>query len=294
MGRFTKLLSKRRPPRAGRPRVAITLDRAKTAALAFDHVYAPTDTEVPNEITTGFTWVDRGARKHDLLLEASFTATDGTKNPAMLGVSSSRAGIVESLQHRRKDMFRVFLDKGFQPVEFLESYRDTYEPGNDRHIFAVLEGFVDIDEATLSWSQVSEFRSDSEALADYRRLVNWFNLNLKGAGVREAEDRVAATMDAAQAAMTKHGIVATKGVLAAIVPSAVVAAIGQPLTVAAAMGSAVFAGGLFASFWETRLKNKGEVQSGPAAYVRRLDGLHRSSVGATAPKALPPGRGFRR
>jgi hypothetical protein len=128
----------------------------------------------------------------------------------------------------------------------------------------------------------------------YRRLVNWFNLNLKGAGEREATDRLAATMEAAEAAMKKHGIIAMKGVMGTIVPAAIVAAFGQPLTVVAGLGAALFGGQLVASFWETRLTNKGEIRSGPAAYVRRLEGLEgldRISVPGDETKAVPPGRG---
>jgi hypothetical protein len=290
MGKFTSKLLKR-PRLAGRPTLAVTLDRPKTAALAFDHVYAPTDVSVPNEITAGFTWMDRGSRKQDMLIEVSFTGTDGTKNPALIGVSTNRAGLIHSLQHRRLDMFRALRARGFQPVEFLESYADTYEPGNDRHIFAVLEGLVDIDEAALSWSQVSEFRSDTDALVDYRRLVDWFNLRLKGAGVREAEDRLAATVEAAEAAMKKHGIVGADGIMAAIVPATVVAAIGHPWT-AAGVAATLFGGRVVAKFWETRLKKKEELRSGPAAYVRRLEGLSRRAVRPSDEKvALPPSQG---
>jgi|GEM_PF-3641715 len=49
MGKFTKRIASQRK----RVRMAVTLDRAKAAALSFDAVYAPTDAEVPGTITPG-------------------------------------------------------------------------------------------------------------------------------------------------------------------------------------------------------------------------------------------------
>lgn len=285
MGAFTKKLKPRIEPRKT---LAVTLDRSKTAALAFDRVYAGNDADVPGEITPGFSWLG--------------SPPQATKDPFIrvfpnrVGVGIKTAPTRETLQHQlqtTKDrLFVVLSREGYQPVEFLDTVEQTYKPGDDCYLFGILEGLVGISEESLNWAQVREFRKDEEAFLAYRAMVRWFNEKCKGMGKREAEDYVYFAYENGQAALKKHGILTTIGAVSTVVAPAIAswltASVWAAGVVLAAAGGTTFG----VRFAEARLQRKETRLQGPLAYIQKLEGLGQiqRNVAAETKAALAAGR----
>lgn len=284
MGKFTKKVL--RPRRT----LAVTLDRPKTAALAFDRVYAPDDMGLPGEVTPGFSWLGKSNMVH-----VSMTRTDGTKDPNALVTGVTRGTLQDQLRTQKDALYKDISREGYHPVEFLDHIEQTYAPGNDRYIFAVLEGLVAIDEALLEWGQICEFRKDEDAFAAYRSLVGWFDKECKGMGYRQAEQHVCQTYENGRAALQKHGIIPAVGAVATLLG----ASLGpwfSPLPVWAAgvlTGASVYHVG--AKILEYRLQRKESTRLyAPLAYIQKLETLEsiRTSLAADHREELAAGRDY--
>lgn len=290
MGAFTKNLKPRLAPRKT---LAVTLDRAKTAALAFDRVYAGGDADVPPEITTGFTWLGNNTRAtKDPFIRVFSKHRDGTLNPAGMKTEPVRETLQHQLQTAKDSLFVALSREGYQPVEFLDTVGQTYKPGDDRYIFGILEGLVGIDEANLNWAQVREFRKDEEAFLAYRAMVKWFNEKCKGMGQREAEDYVYFAYENGQTALKKHGILTTIGAVSTVIAPAITgwltASVWAAGVILGVAGTTTFG----VRFVEAHLQRKETRLQGPLAYIQKLEGLGhiQRAVAAETRAALAEGR----
>lgn len=266
MGTFTANVLK--PKRI----LAVTLDRPKTAALAFDKVYAPTETNVPADITPGFVWFPGPQASRDPFIKVQKVNVDGTEDASAIKVTTSRAGMMYQLTARKDAMFSALASQGYRPVEFQDASAQTYSPGNDRYIFAILDGLVGIDETTLAWEQVSEFRKDGEAFRAYQAMVQWFNRECKGMGHREAETHILSTYEKGLIALKKHGVMPVSGTLATLLGAPAIAWITQIPWVG---GIASIVGGVavMAKIYEASLQRKETRFNGPVAYIQKLNSL---------------------
>ncbi|MDC0669340.1 hypothetical protein [Nannocystis radixulma] len=291
MARFTKTAFKR--SLSPRQTLAVTLDRPRTAALAFDRVYAPSDAKVPGEITPGFAWLGTETKaQRDPFVRTHVTRKDGTRDHSAMAVAAERATLQLQLTRSKDAMFVALGREGYRPVEFLDNVEQTYTPGNDRYIFAILEGMVDIDENHLNWAQVREFRKDEEAFLAYRAMVRWFNKECKGMGQREAEDHVFLTYENGIAALRKHGILTTLGAISTVIGPGAVALLTASVWVAGIVSATAASTAFAAKLWEVRLHRKETRFLGPVAYIQRLQRLEqiRRSVDAEHRAALAAGR----
>lgn len=290
MGAFTKKL---RPRLAPRLTLAVTLDRAKSAALAFDRVYAGSDANIPGEITPGFSWFGKAMpAAKDPSIRVSMRRKDGTFDPSAIKTAPTRETLQRQMRTEKDSLFVFINREGYQPVEFLDTVEQTYKPGDDRYIFGVLEGLVGIDEESLNWAQVREFRKDGEAFLAYRNMVQWFNEKCKGMGQRQAEDYLYSACETGRTALNKHGILPTIGAVSTVLAPAVAgwlaASVWAAGVVLAAAGGVTFG----VRFAEARLQRKETRLQGPLAYVQKLQGLEqiRLNVAAETRAALAAGR----
>jgi len=264
MGRFASNVIKPRKT------LAVTLDRAKTAALAFDRVYGPSEANIPGEIGPGFAWA-AAAHPRGYLMHVKMTRPDGTENPSAMAVANVMETLQGNLRDRKDQLFAALKREGYRPVEVLDEPGQTYSEGDDPFILAVLEGIVRIDESALTWAQVQEFRKDQGAFADYRSLVTWFNKELKGVNEREAEERLLQAYENGKAALRKHGVVTVLGSIATIASPAVLSWL-DPSSVILNSGIILGTAGLgaLATVRQVFFKRKELASSGPTAYVSRL------------------------
>jgi len=180
--------------------------------------------------------------------------------------TTTRETLRGHLRDRKDQFYRAMRGEGFEPVEFLDRASDTYSPGDHDFVFAVLSGAVGIDEEALSWEQVREFRKDIDAFDDYRRLVEWFDEDIEGAGQRQAEDKLIGTCERAGVALKKHGVKTAIGVLGIVIPTS----LGTVLAETFAPGSALLsmaggAGGVELLLYKARLEKKEMLMKGPLA-----------------------------
>lgn len=217
---------------------------------------------------------------------------DGTPRPEALSVASTRETLQYQLRTEKDSLFGALGREGYRAVEFLDRVEQTYKPGNDRFIFAILEGPLSVDEETLNWVQVREFRKDKDAFFAYKGMVRWFNKECAGMGQREAEDHLYLSYESSKAALKKHGIVATIGAITTLLSPA---AVGW-LTASVWAAGIVLAGSagltVSAKLNEIRLQRKESKQIGPLAYIQKLERLPeiRRAVAAETKAALAAGR----
>lgn len=300
MGHFTDKLHKSRRSPSPRQSLAVTLDRPKTAALAFDRIYAPNDANVPPELTPGFVWVS-----HWGAIEDRIAPTKAQPNvtrfghhgkgivrasgptPASMKVTTDRATLQDQLK-TSKDALMVALEReNFRPVEFLDNIAQTYSAGDHQFAMSVIEGFVGIDEDALTWAQVVEFRQDGESREAYRAMTLWFDDTSKGMKKGEVEDRVSLALEQGKMALKKHGIIAQAGAVATILGSATQKVLDDAHWLAALAVPALVAG-----VYILRLTQKETRLRGPLAYVQKLGQLEeiRQAVNAETRAKLAAGR----
>ncbi len=278
MGLFTEKL--RKPRVSPRQTLAVTLDQPKTAALAFDRIYAPMEAGVPAELTPGFLWIAKWGALEERIPHAK-------EQPNVTRVGHHGKGIVRATTYSphvkiatnrdtlqrdlrtRKDALWVAIEReNFRPVEFLDDIAQTYSPGDHQFAMSIVEGIVGVDEYALSWAQVVEFRKDLESREAYRAMMLWFNDSCKGMGKDEVEDRVCVAYDQGKIALKKHGIIAQAGAVAAILGSATQKLMDDTWWMA---GLAVPA--LVAGIYIVRLNRKETRLRGPLAYIQKLENL---------------------
>ncbi len=282
MARFTNNLLKPRNT------LAVTLDRPKTAALAFNRVYAPNDLGVPGEITPGFVWLQK-----DMLIHAKMTRSDGTPDPNALIAGITRPTLNQHLKTDKDALFGALAREGYRPIEFLDNLEQTYSAGKDRYIFAVLDGYVEIEETNLNWEQVIEFRKDAEAFLAYQALVGWFDKECKEMERRQAEQHVFQTYENGRAALLKHGIVPSYGTVGTLLTAAIVPWFSPLSFWGAGIASTLSGLGVAAKLWEGHLQKKETKRlNAPLAYIQKLQTLPSISAALAAEhrEALAAGR----
>jgi hypothetical protein len=102
---------------------------------------------------------------------------------------------------------------------------------------AAISNIAMVDEKSLDWNQVIEFRKDADTRMKYRRLVRWIDNELKEKKPEEIEDLIALRLDDYQWALKKHGVKLSLGTLSCLLDPKFLGA------VSATVAAAGFAGG---------------------------------------------------
>lgn len=93
-----------------------------------------------------------------------------------------------------------------------ERQRD-YQPGQQAVLISVVQNIDIVSERSLTWEQVSEFRSDGEARTAYRRFAHWMDKEMVGKSATYIIDEVSHRLERYEWAVKKHGLKTVLGAL---------------------------------------------------------------------------------
>jgi hypothetical protein len=246
--------------------LSLSVMRPKTAALAFDRVYRIPVLNEPVPTEVGF----YGATPPEIAYSAA----------ALMILASEDAGFTiqgfhdvpatrTPAENERRTLFALCSDLATQygrlPTIFFHNQkaREAEMPSGSHFVlFTAIIDIALVDEASLSWEQVIEFRKDAEARTKYRRLVRWIDTELQSHSPSEVGDLVAFRLDDYEWALRKHGISTLLGSISSLLDpkfigaaSAVVAAttLSSEKQWGALMGLSIAVGKAAVTFGTTKL-----------------------------------------
>jgi hypothetical protein len=258
--------------------LAVSVMTPKIAALAFDRVYRIPILKpetVPEEI--GFYC----ATPPEMGLWAAGLATLAAKEAAEqagidLGAAPSGPGnAAEEAKNLRFLCSQFSRDLGVVPTLFYHAQgacRREFPPGSRQVLAAAISEIAMVDESQLSWSQVLEFRRDTEARTKYRRVVRWIDDELGAASPEKVLDLIALRLDDYTWALKKHGIKTLLGVLSCLLDPKF---LGTSSAAVATTG--LMAGGAWAALAATSLAVGRAVLSFGTTYIDSLDERRRDN-----------------
>ena len=249
--------------------LALSVMRPKVAALAFDRVHRmPVATDpVPEEL--GFycatlpeitTWC--AVLMHSAASGAGIDVPD-LEPPPGTDVGANEARNLRWLCSEFSSILRT------TPTIFYahaQTQQRDFPHGPCQVLMATISDCNLVDEKTLTWEQVLEFRRDDEARTKYRRLVRWIDTELKTHSPVEMRDLLAIRLDDYKWAMRKHGLKALIGTLSCLLDPKFLG--GASAAVAAA---AVTGGGAWAALAGGSLSLGRALVSFGSAYVDSVD-----------------------
>ncbi len=205
-----------RLPAAGE-RVGIDPMRPKTAALAFDRIWAPPTVipAPPGEVavyggTDVEVWLQALGAYGEYIGNDRFTGWIYCLYPELEGQpDTSRRVLAESLRQTH----------GMNAVPVYSSGRDRateYHAGSYEVVVGVLANVALVDEEQITWQQVLEFRADSQARADYRRFIHWLDSDMVGKSEGYISDEVSVRLEQYEAGLRKHGVSTVLGGLESV------------------------------------------------------------------------------
>ena len=222
---FDALSSKVRPLSADDVGI-VTLLKPKTAALLADRVWLqfPGDDD---RLDFAFGWESPMAIRLGALLAliragGDFDRASGS-HESLTGPGSEFVAFTEGELARD---YRLRRRARVSPLYASPGERDAdYRPGNVALVVSVVENVAVVQEESLTWEQVLEFRQDAEARSAYRRFVHWLDKEMVGKPADFICDEVSARLTSYSWALRKHGL------------QAVVGAIGRTLEAKSLMGA---------------------------------------------------------
>lgn len=129
-----------------------------------------------------------------------------------------------------------------------------------------------VDEASLTWDQVIEFRKDLEARKKYRRFVRWADSELRARSPQEVEDIVAKRLDGYEWSIKKHGVKASLGAISCLLDPKFIAGVS-----AATAATALATNGLWAALTAASLTIGKAVVSFGSEMIDGLDERHKDN-----------------
>lgn len=223
--------------------LALSVMTPKTAALAFDKVYRiPVLIDpVPEEI--GFycaTPPEIGFWSIGLFQRAAEEAGIDLEQAEGENQSSSET----EAQHLR--LLCSEFQRQFQiaPTIFYHaqgSCKKEFPKGRNQILTAAISNIAMVDENSLDWQQIIEFRKDSETRKKYRRFVRWVDTEMKEKAPEEIEDLIAIRLDDYQWVLKKHGIKVSLGTLSCLLDPKFVGAVSATVAATAVAGGGVWA-----------------------------------------------------
>jgi len=98
-----------------------------------------------------------------------------------------------------------------------------YRSGDYGVIIAIADNVMVVNEDSLKWDQVKEFRLDTVARKAYRRFIHWLDKEMSGKPAVFVADEIATRLDRYTWALQKHGIETVTGVLDRTIKPATIA-----------------------------------------------------------------------
>jgi len=112
--------------------------------------------------------------------------------------------------------FSFYSQYGIPVIPIFSSARirdERYEEGKTQLIVSSLSNLKIVDEDKLKWSQVCEFRKDTEARKKYKRFLHWLNKEMIGKSHAFIEDDIALKLEEYEQSLKKHGIKTVLGII---------------------------------------------------------------------------------
>lgn len=226
-------------PYNGGDSVCITFSKPKTAALCYDKIWFPFPL-IPRDMRySDFGRAEIGiaplllnllGSKGLLKIDSNDPLNEIGKffDTELLQVLNERhqRGPASTWKQTRGDLVTPSLQIFFRDLVFQENaihmtpvYETTHHWESDfspkeahsssnsiSTVMAVLTNLEIVSEDSLSWDQIREFRKDTKAHRDYRRLLHWFDKELINQPYRFVEDEVSVRLDNYRSALKRHGI----------------------------------------------------------------------------------------
>ena len=225
--------------------LALSVMSPKTAALAYDRVYRlPIMIEpVPEEV--GF----YGGTLPELVYCATalFIMCADEAGFSIDGVGDTTPSPNEARANERRSLLALTSDMaatlGRSPTIFYHNQqaRDAdFRPGAESVLMAAIRDIALVDESSLSWQQILDFRHDTEARTKYRRIVRWLDSELRSAEPTAMMDIIALRLDDYEWALRKHGISTSLGVVSTMIDPKVIGAASAVAATTSLAGTALW------------------------------------------------------
>jgi hypothetical protein len=213
--------------------LAFTFSGQKTAALAFDRVYAtPLMTDVPDEFRFF------GATIPEICIANWGWAADRGEFKAVNEPGGDMGLADRYLCSELLDRFGVYPTIIYDQQS---GWRRDFPAGPQSVLTAAISNIALVDENNLTWKQVSEFRKDKDTIRKYRRMVRWIDEELATKKPREVEDSIAVRLDDYEWSLKKHGIKSCIGALSCFLDTKYIASTSTAITAGAVLGGPLWA-----------------------------------------------------
>lgn len=220
-------LSERLPPLRPRETGAVAFLQPKVAALCFDRIWGVHIGLDDPEIAFGWQIpVDPFAVALMEFLVAS-REVEPAKPPESEGVSDQKRAILARTDAAIASAYRNIGCHRVSPLyASLEAQDGGYRPGDNAAVVALLDNLNVVDEGSLNWEQVREFRRDADSRSAYRAFVHWLDRDMLGRSSTFVVDEVEERLLRYERALRKHGMKTVTGALSHTLEAKYLAGVG--------------------------------------------------------------------
>ena len=194
----------------------VTLLKPKTSALLVDRVWIQWAGEDP-QLDFAFAWESPMAiRLAALFAFQHLTATKEERESWQQKTAVAPETEQFVVANERELALDYCARTGASVVPLYDSAQSReaqYKAGNAPTIVSIVENLDVVDEESLTWEQVREFREDASARAAYRRFIHWLDKDMTGKSVAYIVDEVGARLERYDWAIRKHGMNTVLGAL---------------------------------------------------------------------------------
>ena len=175
--------------------IGVTIALPKTTALLFDRVVTPDPSELPPDVSLDI--VSSGSGTAARTIEYEFNIDGAAISLSAAGTSIYDGSLPDeafkSLNNENvRVMAEVITQLGLQAVPVygrMEACDLEYKKGDYSVLAPVFENLQLVEEKSLEWKQVLEFRRDEKALGEYRRLIHWLDGSMVGKSISYLEHK---------------------------------------------------------------------------------------------------------
>jgi hypothetical protein len=230
-----------------RESLAFSVMRPKTAALVYDRVYRIPGLEDPVPDAVAFFGASPGEIACAAVSLFVLLAPEaGIELDLSVGPRSTLSPALNEGESLRLIAEEIGRGVGREPTLFYENGRDQaqdFQAGPEEVLTTAITELQLVNEKSIAWEQVLEFRRDREARRKYRRLVRWLDAELAKARTSteilgSLEDR----LEGYEWAIRKHGLSTGIGALSALIDPKHLAAVSATVAAAGITGGPVWAG----------------------------------------------------
>jgi hypothetical protein len=216
-------------PKAPGQSAAVALFRPKVAALCYDRVWGMSP-EMPGSIrfSGGTNFEIEMLVRHHLLLETSMLRKQDVRFRHGLeaqyrafgeGLAATLAKTGEQPSSPLAGGLTRAVAKHVDAVSIYTSGRqlsEEYEQGDHAAALVTAANVSMVDENSLTWEQVLEFREDTEARLAYRQYVHALDAEMLGKPLSYIQDEMAIRLEKHDKALRDHGISPLSGVISGL------------------------------------------------------------------------------